>query len=134
MRPQLVHALSSALCAALLAGAAIAEADTPAAAPQTAPPTAAHEVRNVAIPFIENGGLKSWRSGGEDTILIEARSGRWYRGEFRAGCPQVRASETVAFMSSPGGVLDHFSTIIVGDRRCRLRTLTDAPNPRRAAK
>ncbi|TPW03540.1 MAG: hypothetical protein FD124_2962, partial [Alphaproteobacteria bacterium] len=35
---------------------------------------------------------------------------------------------------SPAGVLDHFSSVLVRDRVCRLRTLTDAPNPRLAAK
>lgn len=120
------HLPGYALCAALIAVAGIAHAETQATAPQ--------EVRNVAIPFVENGGIKSWRSGGENAILIEARSGRWYRGEFRTDCPEVRASETVGFISSPAGVLDHFSSVVVSDRLCRLRTLTDAPNPRLTAK
>ncbi|KAF0174512.1 MAG: hypothetical protein IV086_13755 [Hyphomonadaceae bacterium] len=121
------RALGYALCAALVAAAGVARADTP----DSTPPTPA---RNVAIPFVENGAIKGWRSGGEDAILIEARSGRWYRGEFRPGCPEVRASEAVAFLTSPAGVLDHFSSVLVRDRVCRLRTLTDAPNPRLAAK
>jgi Family of unknown function (DUF6491) len=113
------------LCAAALAGAA--HADTKERVDSVAAP-------NVAIPFVDGGAIKGWRSGGEDAILIEARSGRWYRGEFRAGCPEVRASETVAFVTSPTGVLDHFSSVLVRDRVCRLRTLTEAPNPRLAAR
>jgi hypothetical protein len=83
---------------------------------------------------VDGGAIKGWRSGGEDAILIEARSGRWYRGEFLSGCPEVRASEAVGFITGPSGALDHFSTVLVRDRRCRLRTLTEAPNPRVAAK
>ncbi len=121
------RALGYALCAAVVAAAGVARADAPDA-------TATTRTANVAIPFVENGGIKGWRSGGEDAILIQARSGRWYRGEFRSGCPEVRASEAVAFLTSPAGVLDHFSSVLVRDRVCRLRTLTAAPDPRLAAR
>lgn len=107
------------LAAAFAAGAASAESAVTATLP------------NVAIPFAANGGIKSWRSGGPDAILLEARSGRWYRGEFRGACPQVRASETVGYSTNVGGALDRFSKVYVRDRVCRLRSLTAAENPRR---
>jgi hypothetical protein len=118
--------LTFAVCAALIVIAG-AQADAKEQADAGA-------VRNVAIPFVDSGAIKGWRSGGEDAILIETRSGRWYRGEFRAGCPEVRASETVAFLTSYAGVLDHFSSVLVRDRVCRLQSLTETSNPRLAAK
>lgn len=107
---------------ACLAFAGVAQAET---APQVDAP------RNVAIPFAANGGISSWRSGGPGAILLQSRGGRWYRGEFRGACPEVRASETVGFSTGPGGVLDHFSKIYVRDRVCRLKSLTLTDDPRK---
>lgn len=114
-----------------IAGGAGAHARVPQNA---APGHATERAVNVDIPFVDSGAIKGWRSGGQDAILIEARSGRWYRGEFYGDCPDVRASETVAFITGPTGALDRFSRVIVRDRICRLESLTAAPNPRLARK
>ena len=110
------------IAGACLAFAGVAQAE-PAAEPQAAP--------NVAIPFAANGGIQAWRPGGPGVILLQSRGGRWYRGEFRGACPEVRASETVGFSTGPGGVLDHFSKIYVRDRVCRLKSLTVTDDPRK---
>jgi hypothetical protein len=116
----MIRTLIPALCL-VFATAASAE-PTPRA--QTAAQT-----RNAVIPFSSHGGVTRWRADGPGAILLQSRGGRWYRGEFRGACPEVRASEAVGYTTNAGGAIDIHSKLFIRDRVCRLRSLTEAANP-----
>jgi hypothetical protein len=82
-----------------------------------------------SIPFADFGGIRSFRPGPDDTLLLEGTTGRWYQATFFGPCHDVPYAEQIGVISGPGGRVDRFSGIIVRGQTCRFRSLVEIPDP-----
>jgi hypothetical protein len=90
--------------------------------------------REVSIPFADHGGIWNWRAVGRDTLLIEARGGKWYRAKLMSPCFELPFAEAVGFKTNPTGDFDRFSSIVVRGQRCPVISLTETAPPPKPAK
>jgi hypothetical protein len=111
---------SLVLALALAACATAQQQPATDAAPQ--PPEA-------TIPFADFGGIRSFRTGPDNTLLLEGLSGRWYKATFFAPCHDAPYADTIGVISNSTGTVDRFSGIIVRGRTCRFRSLVEIPDP-----
>jgi len=91
------------------------------------PPAAAGD--RVVISFADLGGIRDWRPGPDGTLLVQSLHRKWYRATFFGSCPEVRFTDTIAFVTEPDGSLDKFSSILVDGRRCWFRTFSEVTDP-----
>ena len=87
------------------------------------------EERPVTINFVNFGSIQDWRAEGNKAILIETVSNRWYRAEFFSPCIALQWQESVAFVTSPRGQLNRFSSIVASGERCQFQKLDEVPDP-----
>lgn len=90
---------------------------------------AAKEEKSVTINFVDLGTIENWRAEGNKAILIETVNNRWYRAEFFNPCFSLPWQETVAFVTSPRGQLNKFSSIVASGERCQFQSLVEIPDP-----
>lgn len=92
-------------------------------------PDAAASERTV-IHFADLGGIRDWRAGESDSLLVQGRNGKWFKATFWGGCPEIRFSDTIAFITDRTGDLDKFSSIIASGHRCWFASFapTEAPS------
>lgn len=113
---------------------ALSACATPAAAPPEASVTAGDEdAPQASIPFADLGGIRNWRAGPENSLLIEGNTGHWYRATFFSRCTGLRFADVIALESRPSSTVDRFSSVIVDGQRCAFRTLVEIPDPDEAA-
>ncbi len=109
--------------------AAFLAAAVPAIAGPPAPPQ-----EQVRIPFASFGGIRNFRSVGDDVVYLEGTHRRWYRAELNGPCINLPHALRIGFDTRfNGDTLDNSSTLIVGGEPCRITSLTraDGPPPRR---
>ncbi len=82
-----------------------------------------------AIAFADLGGIRDWRPGPGESLLVQSLNRKWYRVTFFGSCPEIRFTDTVAFVTEPNGSLDRFSSILVEGRRCWFRTFSEITDP-----
>jgi hypothetical protein len=106
---------------------ALAAAPAPATPPASAP--AAEEAR---IPFPRFGGVRSFRTVGDDIVYLQDRHRNWYRAELAGSCVGLPMALRIGLDSRFGDVLERGSTLIVDGDRCTVSSLVriDAPPPR----
>ena len=90
---------------------------------------AAGQGREVSIPFVDHGGIRSWRAVDRDTLLLEGTHGRWYRAELMGGCFELPFAHSIGFKSNPTGDFDRSSAVLVRGQRCQVRSLTETAPP-----
>ena len=103
------------------------------ASPAVAAPPAAPEA---SIPFANHPrAIRTFEAVGDDILYLQDRQGRWYRAELGGPCIGLRWANGIGYDTRGGLSLDRFSTILVGDERCPIVSLTrsEAP-PRRHGK
>ncbi|MBI1251192.1 MAG: hypothetical protein GC189_06955 [Alphaproteobacteria bacterium] len=117
---------------AFLFAAAFALSACATPAPQSDEPSIADtdaQAEQASIPFADFGGIRDWRAGPENSLLIEGRTGHWYRATFFQNCTGLRFADVLAIDQGPGNRVDRFSSVIVDGRRCNFRTLVEIPDP-----
>ncbi len=111
-RAMFVSLLSMALLASIGGAAGAAAADRP-----------------TSIPFADLGNIQDWKPDGQNGMYIKSQRGKWYYATFWAPCFELPYSETVAFVTEPGGSLNKFSSIMAGGDRCWFRTFEPSGPP-----
>lgn len=84
----------------------------------------------VSIPFADLGNIQDWKADGHDGIYIKSQTGKWFLATFWAPCDELPFSETVGFVTEPGGSLNRFSSIMAGGQRCWFRSFEPSAPPR----
>jgi hypothetical protein len=81
------------------------------------------------IHFVDITGVKDWHAEGLNAILIEGVNGQWYRATFFSECFGLPWAEKVAFVTSPDGSLDKFSSVLVNGQQCYFKDANKIPDP-----
>ncbi len=76
-----------------------------------------------AISFANFGSIKDWKVESSRSMIITTASGDTYRATFASHCHGLRFSDTVGFVTSPGGSFDKFGAVLVRDQKCNIRSL-----------
>ncbi len=76
-----------------------------------------------AISFANFGSIRDWKAETSRTMIITTTSGDRYRATFMGTCRSLPYSESVGFVTSPGGSLDKFGAVLVRDQKCPIRSL-----------
>jgi hypothetical protein len=101
------------------------------AAPGSSPPPPAEEV---SIPFVNFGGVRTFHAEDEDSVYIEDKRRRWYRGEIIGPCWGLRWAHRIGIETKGSSSFDRYSALIVDGERCQLTSLTRSEKPARRAK
>lgn len=97
-----------------------------AAAPAWAKPNM--PAGETTIPRIS--AFLDWRPEGNQALLIQADTGRWYRAALAAPCPRIQNRAAMRFIGSPGNRFDRNSAINADGWRCLVASVTRADPPR----
>jgi hypothetical protein len=76
-----------------------------------------------SISFANFGSIKDWKAESSRTMIITTTSGDKYRATFMGTCRSLPFSESVGFVTSPGGSFDKFGAVLVRDQKCPIRSL-----------
>jgi hypothetical protein len=79
--------------------------------------------------FADMGGIRNWRPGANDSLLIEGRNGKWFRASFWGPCYDLKFVSAIAFVTEPTGELDKFSSVLVDGQRCWFRSFEKTTAP-----
>lgn len=81
-----------------------------------------------SIAFADQpGGILEWRIVDSRTVYLHASGKHWYRADLISRCGNLPYAQTLGFATNPDGSFDSFGALIVGGRRCALKTLTALP-------
>ena len=119
-----------AACSALMPSHDAAAADDPVP-PAAAPPAstiATAPAGEVQIPFAGQNIWK-WQVLDNNTVLLQDRGRRWYKGTLWGNCINLSFAQTISFVSNPNGTFDRFSSIRFSGQRCPLRSLVATTAP-----
>jgi hypothetical protein len=84
--------------------------------------------REVEIHFASQN-IWRWRAVDYTTVLIQDRGRRWYKATLYGYCVDLPFAQNLSFVSNPSGSFDRFSSIIVREQRCPLRSLVQTTAP-----
>jgi Family of unknown function (DUF6491) len=111
------------LLAAFCSVACAAEGASASSAPQA------------SIPFVQHGGIRSWRADHNRGLWIQDTHRRWYYAKLLGPCFGLNFATSVGFDTRPFGTFDRFSDIVVPrEGRCRVHSLTASDGPPRKKK
>jgi hypothetical protein len=102
----------------------------PAFAAQPAPAPQA------SIPFVNEGGIISWKAEDDSTLYVQSQGSKWYLVKLMAPCTGLPFAMRVGFATGPTDTLDNFSNVIVDGQRCPVQSVTmmSGPPPVKAKK
>jgi hypothetical protein len=103
----------------------LAAAPALAHSPEASPP-AQQEVR---IPFANFGGIRDWRSQGDQTIYVQDRGRHWYKVTLMGRAIDLPFTEAIGFDTGPTDTFDHFSSVIVRGQRYAVQSVVPAAGP-----
>jgi hypothetical protein len=91
------------------------------------PEPAATEPEQARIPFVDNGGIRDWRMGDDDTLYVQDRHRTWYEATLMR--PVVGLGPNLAIGVDTGSLdtFDRFATIIIEGERYPLSSLVRLP-------
>jgi hypothetical protein len=94
-------------------------------------PMAAKEMaqKPAVIHFVDIAGVKDWRAEGLNTILIQGNNNQWYRATFFSECYGAPWAQHIAFVTSPDGSLNKFSSVLINGQQCYFKDVKKIPNP-----
>ncbi|MEN3973633.1 DUF6491 family protein [Emcibacter sp. SYSU 3D8] len=78
---------------------------------------------SASISFANFGSIKDWKAESSRSMVITTTSGDKYRATFLNNCHSLPFSDTVGFVTSPGGSFDKFGAVLVRDQKCTIRSL-----------
>jgi hypothetical protein len=90
---------------------------------------AAEAGSSAQIPFADLGGITNWEADGDRGLYIQARDRKWYYASFMGPCIGLEFRDRVGFVTEPGGELDKFSSVLVGDQRCYFKSFAPSRPP-----
>jgi hypothetical protein len=105
-----------------------------AGAPALASDTAeAPVVRQAHIPFVSNGGIRSWHFGDRETLYVQDRHNRWYEATLMTPVFAWRSQWAIGFETRGIDTFGRFSTVLVDGWRHPVQSLVrlDGPPPHR---
>lgn len=112
------------LSLAFLTFAAAAWPAAVSAAPNALAPSGSAE-----IPFVNHGGIRDWTAGDDDTLFVQAMSGKWYEVDLMSSCSGLPFATRVGFDTGPIDTFDRFSTVIVDGQRCPVQSVSLMASP-----
>lgn len=104
-----------------------------AASAQEAPPPGGKEV---SIPFITHGGVRTFQSTGQGNgIYIQNSRRDWYFARFFTRCLDLPFAVSVGFKTfGNGSSLERGDTILAGRERCQIASIVQSGPPPKKAK
>jgi len=117
---------ASSLVAASLLGCAHTTATDPGRANRAPVAIGAEAV----IPFANHGGIRNWRALDDSTLWLEDQSGYHYQAKLVTPSWQLAYTETIGFVTDPGGNFDRHSAIAVKGMTYPLASLIRVEAPR----
>lgn len=92
--------------------------------------SAAHAARPQAAFSLESHHpIRDWMPDGDRNLLVEDRNMNWYHVNLAGECPDLDAKNTIAFVSTDGGMFDRSSSIEVGARQCQVSSVVATAKP-----
>lgn len=89
----------------------------------------------VAIPFVNQGGVRDWQAVGDDKLYIRSAQGKWYLATLAMAAPDLPFATAIGFETRGVDRLDRFGAVVVAGTRYPLTSLVEsAPPPPRAKK
>lgn len=89
------------------------------------------EAGQARIPFPRSGGVRNFRTIGDDVVYFQDRQRNWYRAELAGACLGLPMALRIGFDTRFGAVLDNTSTLIVDGERCPIHSLVRSEEPPR---
>ena len=93
------------------------------------PAIAAEKSAETYIPFANTGGIQDWRALDDKSLYVRGTNRQWYYATLFSSCFGLSTANGVAFVTSPGGSFDKFSTILVEGSRCPVISLVKSEPP-----
>lgn len=109
----------------LLMGAALLSAPEALAAQRT--DAAIGQEARIAFP--NQATIRTFRATSRDTIYIQDRARRWYRGSVIGPCFDLPWALAIGVDTRGARTLDRFSTLIVNGERCQLNSFVRVAGP-----
>lgn len=84
---------------------------------------------DASIPFASKS-IRNFRVGSEQTLLLEANGGKWYRATLVGSCRSDLPWEQAIGIDA--GVIDRFdkfSSVVIDGRRCQVQALDQIEDP-----
>lgn len=79
--------------------------------------------QDVSIPFVNHGGIRDWRSAGDNVVYIQGSNRDWYKATLFSPSPDLPFAQTIGFDTGPTDTLDKFSTIVIRGQRYPIASL-----------
>lgn len=104
-----------------------------ASAPAAAEPERSEQRPEEArIPFPSLGGVRNFRTVGEDTVYFQDRRRNWYRATIAGSCFGLHSAIRIGLDTRYSSTLDNTAVLIVDGQRCPIHSLVRSdPPPRR---
>jgi hypothetical protein len=84
---------------------------------------------NAKIPFVQNGGIRDWRTDNDHELYVQSGDRRWYRVELMSPCVGLEYAKGVRFLpSDSAGTFDRFSWIVANGQRCKVQSVEAIAN------
>ena len=83
----------------------------------------------VAIPFVNHGGVRDWQVAGDDKIYIQASGGKWYLATLATSSPDLAFATAIGFETKGVDRLDRFGSVVVAGNRSPLASLVESGPP-----
>lgn len=81
------------------------------------------------IAFPNNATIRTFRATSRDTIYIQDRARRWYRGNVIGPCLELPFAQALGVDTRGSRTLDRFSALIVEGERCQLNSFVRVAGP-----
>ena len=93
------------------------------------PAAAADKSAESTIVFADSGGIQDWQAVDDKGLYVRGTNRQWYYATLFSPCFGLSTSHSVAFITSPGGSFDKFSSIVVENSRCPVTSLVKSDPP-----
>lgn len=93
------------------------------------PTAAAEKSAEAHIAFANAGGIDDWRALDDKGLYVRGPHRQWYYATLFSSCFGLSTANSVAFITSPGGSFDKFSTIIADGSRCPVVSVVKSEPP-----
>jgi len=91
--------------------------------------------REVSIPFARFGKVRNFRPDGRDAVYLQDRGRNWYYARLTHPCFDLPFAHAIGIDTRGGSSVDQFTTLIVGNERCRIGSLVrSGPPPKKVKK
>jgi len=118
-----------ALATALAVLGFVATGGIHAAAQAVRAEEAAAPDKDVAIAFVNRGGVRDWRAAGDDKLYIQDAHGKWYLATLATSSPDLPFATAIGFETRGADRLDKFGSIVISGTNYPLASLVESGPP-----